>query len=222
MSKKQLLAIILTLSFFTIGVSFAFMYLYNRLIKVETSYNEVSQLFNNPQDSNHITAVDYTQKDSCGELFKQIINDSVAKAISTISAKTKVIEKTVGTEKAAGTAYIPMGTTFTTTSTDWYTINDTAIYIDLVNDYGKNATVSWEASMSVDHSNGQAFARLWDDTNKIAVNGSELTTINNSAFALVSSKDLPFWRGRNLYKLQIKSLNSFEVSLTGGKIKIQY
>ena len=115
-----------------------------------------------------------------------------------------------------------MGSTYTTTSTDWYSLDDTEIYIDLTNDYGSKASVSWEAQLMVAHGNGQVFARLWDDTNKIAVNGSELTTINNPSFSLVSSGVIPFWRGRNLYKLQIKSLNSFEVSITGAKIKISY
>jgi hypothetical protein len=120
------------------------------------------------------------------------------------------------------TSYIPMGSTYTTTSMDWYTLNDTEIYIDVLNDYGSDAVVSWEASLTVAHGNGQAFARLWDDTNKIAVNGSELTTVNNPSYFLVSSGTIPFWRGRNLYKIQIRSLNSFEISITGAKIKISH
>ena len=92
----------------------------------------------------------------------------------------------------------------------------------LENDYGDGAKVSWEASLKVAHGNGKAFARLWDDTNKIAVDFSELTTTDNVDFEQVTSKYLPFWRGRNLYKVQIKSLNSFEVTYSGGRIKISY
>ena len=96
------------------------------------------------------------------------------------------------------------------------------VYIDLENDYGKDAKVSWEASLKVAHSNGQAFARLYDDTNKIVVLESEISTTNNADFEQTSSSNLSFWKGRNLYKVQIKSLNSFEVTYSGGRIKISY
>jgi len=76
--------------------------------------------------------------------------------------------------------------------------------------------------LKVDHGNGQVFVRLWDDTNKITVNGSEMSTVNNADYKLVTTGDIPFWQGRNLYKVQIKSLNSFVVSYTGGKIRISY
>jgi hypothetical protein len=66
------------------------------------------------------------------------------------------------------------------------------------------------------------FARLYDSTNKIAVSGSELTTINNVSYQHVSSPQLALWRGRNLYKVQVKSLNGFEITYSGGKIKITY
>lgn len=218
MNKKIVLLTLLLI----LVISFSFLYFFERLQKIET---RIDNLVNLPALNNTEVlpqGISDNEINDCGEVCKQVVDAVVSKAIATISGKTKIVETKNTSEKTPQTAYVPMGTTYTTTSTDWYTINDTAIYIDLINDYGANATVSWEGSLKVAYGNGQAFARLWDDTNKIAVNGSELTTINNSAYSLVSSKDLPFWRGRNLYKLQIKSLNSFEVSLTGGKIKIQY
>ena len=105
---------------------------------------------------------------------------------------------------------------------DWVDVTDSGVYIDLENDYGSGAKVSWETSLKVAHGNGKAYARLWDDTNKIAVDFSELSTEDNVDFTQVTSKYLPFWRGRNLYKVQIKSLNSFEVTCSGGKLKIVY
>ena len=51
---------------------------------------------------------------------------------------------------------------------------------------------------------------------------NEDNTENNSDFEKKISGSLPFWRGNNLYKVQIKSLNSFEVTYTGGKIKVVY
>lgn len=220
MSKKQfflLLSLIIVLSLSLAGI---FLYLQTRIDKLETSVNLLSSP-HNPELVGDDSKIE-TPSDNCGEICKKTIEDLVSKAISTVSSKTRVVEKVASLPKTSGTSYIPMGSTYTTTSTAWYTLDDTSVYIDLINDYGSSATVSWEASLKVAHGNGQAYVRLWDDTNKIAVNGSELTTINNRDYVLVSTGELPFWKGRNLYKVQIKSLNSFEVSLTGGKIKVSY
>ena len=165
-----------------------------------------------------------TAEQSCGESCKDEIEKAVSEAIAAIPRTTeKVVEKqTVVTQRQSGTTYVPLGTTGSTTSTDWEDIADSAVYIDLENDYGADTKVSWEASLKVAHGNGKVFARLYDDTNKIAVDFSELSTENNATFQQVVSPDLPFWKGRNLYKVQIKSLNSFEVTYSGGRIRISY
>jgi len=158
--------------------------------------------------------------DVCGESCKEEIEKAVSAAVATISGSksTETIIKEVST--SGGTDFISLGSTATTTDTDWKTIDDTAVYIDLVNDYSADAYVTWEASLKVAHANGQAFARLWDDTNKIGVSGSEISTINNSDYVQKVSTNLALWRGRNLYKVQIKSLNGFLVTYSGGRIKI--
>jgi len=222
MSKNLFIFLIFFLILTSLGTVFSYINLFGRMQKIESRMDQIVSVSENLQnETGEVT--DKTAIYDCGDICKQEVSDIVTKAISTISSGTKIIEKTVSSPvKTKTTSYIPMGSSYTTTSTDWYTLNDTEIYIDLTNDYGSGAVVSWEASLMVAHGNGQAFARLWDDTNKIAVNGSELTTVNNPSYSLVSSGIVPFWRGRNLYKVQIKSLNSFEVSITGAKIKISY
>jgi hypothetical protein len=118
------------------------------------------------------------------------------------------------------TSYIPMGTSFASFSTSWVDMPDSAVTFDLENDYSKNATVTWSVSLKVQHANGQAFARIWDDTNKIAVSGSEVSTQNNAEFIKVTSGNLAIWRGRNTYKVQIKSLNGFEVTASSASVKV--
>lgn len=155
---------------------------------------------------------------------KEEVERLISRAMATISGTTtkEVIEKQTVVTEAGGTTYVPMGTTATTTSMDWVNVDDSAVYIDIENDYGKDSAVFWQASLKVAHGNGQAFARLYDDTHKIAVDGSEISTTNNASYTQVSSGNLPFWKGRNLYKVQIKSLNSFEVTYSSGKIKVNY
>lgn len=221
MDKKTIVffIFIFLLIFFLVGASF--IYQSRRMDRIET---QIANLFSEKEivqeDDNAV--LESAPQDTCGSICIKSINDLVSKAVSSISSKTKTIEYPKATIKNIGTSYVPMGSTYSTTSTDWYTLDDTAVYLDIASDYGSGAKVSWEVSLKVAHGNGQAYARLWDDTNKIAVNGSELTTVNNPAYLLVSSGNLSFWSGRNLYKLQTKSLNSFEVTLTGGKIKITY
>ena len=137
---------------------------------------------------------------------------------------SQVPTSTVTAQPAAlpQTAYISMGTTHTSTNTAWVDVPDSDVYIDLVNDYGSTAYVTWSASLKVAHGNGTAYARLYDATNNIAVIGSELASVNNSQYQQVASGALALWRGKNLYRVQLKSLNSFEVTLSNAKIKISY
>lgn len=145
--------------------------------------------------------------------------------LATFSASTPAPAPTLIASEpshANNTSYITMDGTRTTTSTDWVDVPGSEVYIDLINDYSKNAYVTFTATLKVAHGNGQAFVRLYDATNKIAVSGSELTTINNATETQVSSNNLSLWSGNNLYKVQIKSLNSFEITYTNGKLKIRY
>ena len=146
----------------------------------------------------------------------------MARAVATLSANQVTKPQTNSSSLKGETTYIPLSGSFSTTSTDWYDLQGVEAYIDLEKEYGKGATVSWEGSLKVAHGNGQAFARLFDTTHGIAVSGSEISTTNNSDLKLVTSGNLNLWAGRNLYRVQIKSLNSFEVTYGGGKIKIAY
>ena len=211
------------LAFLLVSLAIGFYYLYVRIESLSKgielgSTDNINRSFSGK--SRDTTTIDEEKKDECGEMCKKEIERIVSDAIATLSG-TKVVTNTQ-ISSSPKTTYISLGSTHTTTSTDWINIDDTKVYIDLEKDYGKSAKVSWEASLKVAHGNGKVFVRLYDDTNKIAVDFSEISTENNSTFKQVSTGNLPFWRGRNLYVVQIKSLNSFEVTYSGGRIKISY
>ena len=225
---KNLLKILKPVSYLFFFISIVllyagFYYLYQNIGKTGVSERAVdggiTQMFSQKEVSPTPTPTLLISE--CGEACKQEIARLVSEATATLSGTTKEIVKEVG-DSGAKTTYIPMGATFATTSTSWVDVSDSAVYIDVENDYGKDAKVSWEASLKVAHGNGKAFARLYDDTNKIAVDFSQVSTTDNVDFEQVTSTYLPFWRGRNLYKVQLKSLNSFEVTYSGGKIKVSY
>lgn len=220
---KQLLFFLVVIYLIGLGVAIVFLYL---KIDTPSSQPASSQNIKSELPSDALGQQLDTQTTlSCSQYCKQEIQGIVDQAIATLSSTTKetVVEKqTVVTQVSGGSDFIPMGSTFSTTSTDWVDVPDSVVFFDLINDYGEDATVSWEASLKVAHANGKAFARLYDGTHNIAVDYSEITSENNSEFERVTTGNLPFWRGHNLYKVQIKSLNSFEVTYSGGKIKVSY
>lgn len=165
--------------------------------------------------------------DDCGDTCKKQINDSIAASLSTVSAGTKETIKTVTVTPApvkskAQIAYIPIPGNVTTTSSDWYDAPNTDFYLNITGDYGKINTITWEGSLKVAHGNGTAYARLFDVTHGIAVNGSEISLTDNPNLTQVYSGNLNFWAGNNLYRVQFKSLNTFEVTFGGGNIKVSY
>lgn len=165
--------------------------------------------------------------DKCGEDCQLQIDQKISESISTISGGTKEIVKTVTitpvpTKTKAQTAYIPIVGPITTTSSDWYDAPGTEFYLDYNTDYGKAAYADWQAFLKVANGNGTAYARLYDITNKIGVDGSEVSVTNKGDLTQVISGRLNFWSGNNQYRVQIKSLNKFEVTFGSGRVKIIY
>src|SRR3990172_4713127 len=194
-----------------IFLAFGLWLLYQR---VDLISKVLQQKYDNfPQTITQLKEVQLQPVDECGDECRKTIDEEVARAVATISASTKVTNLPSNQTSLKGqTSYISLSGPFTTTATDWINLNGVEAYIDLEKEYGKGATVSWESSLKVAHGNGQAFARLFDVTHGIAVSGSEISTTNNADSKLVTSGNLNLWAGRNLYRVQIKSLNSFEVT----------
>ncbi len=208
------------------GLGFGFYHLYTQVNEISNSFDSSRlQVDEGTLTESQQVSAPLISSTGCSQDCQEKIAEAVSTVMATISGSTtKEVAQTttVITSPASGISYVPLGSTATTTSTDWVDVEDSSVYIDLTNDYGESATVSWEVSLKVAHGNGKAYARLYDDTNKIAVDFSEISTTDNADFVQVSTGDLPFWRGRNLYKVQIKSLNSFEITYSGGKLRINY
>ena len=199
-----------------LGVLGSYYFLYSLNKKVESIEADDVQ----KQEVN-ITPVSEVN-DECGEVCKSQVYKAVAEAIATISGSLKTPTQTFLPSTKTQTVYIPLDGPVSTTSTAWIDMPGVEVYIDVEKDYSKIAKVNWEASLKVAYGNGQAFARLFDVTHGTAVDGSEITTISNATATNVSSGYLPLWSGRNLYRLQLKSLTSYEATFTSGRIKVTY
>lgn len=117
--------------------------------------------------------------------------------------------------------FISLGGPYNTQSTDWVDVPNEQLSINFASDYGSNAKVIWDAILKVDQGNGAVYARLFDVTNGIAVEGSEINT-TSSTLTLVSSGNLKFVGARNLYRVQIKSLTTYTAFIDSARIKIYY
>ena len=206
--------------FFIISIivlSVLLFFLFKKVYKIESYLAGVSQETKNGETQTLIQKVDI-----CNEDCKKEINDIVSKAISTVSGTTKtIVQSETAAPKEKQTTYIPLSGPITTTSMNWVDATGTDVYIDLANDYGKGASVSWEGFLSIANGNGTAYARLYDAAHGIAVNGSEILATSATS-TQVPSGSLSLWAGRNLYRVQLKSLNSFVATFASGRIKINY
>ena len=211
--QKFLAPILSTLAILGVVGSYFFLYSLNQKIDQITPLKEESV---EPQSSKE--EADFECKEECKAEIERVVNSTIA----TISATPKTTYQAPSVPSKTQTVYIPLDGPVITTSTQWVDIPGVEVYIDLVNDYSAGAKVSWEASLQVKHGNGQAFARLQDVTHGITLLGSEISTTNNSTAQSTSSGNFSLWSGRNLYRLQLKSLNSFEVTFLSGRIKVTY
>lgn len=215
--KQNILNVFVIFSVLILFSGFAFLYYQLKNIPKDASVDS------SPQKSllQDIQEEVMEEVDIENYITEEEVDRRISQALSTISGETKTIIREVTPQASKNITYISLGDNYSTTSTSWVDVPGSAVYINVEVDYGSGAKVSWESSIKVAHPNGKVFVRLFDDTNKIAVDYSEISSEENN-YEQVSSGYLPFWKGRNLYKVQIKSLNGFEAFYTGGKIKIAY
>lgn len=152
--------------------------------------------------------------------------DYVDKAIVGISKKDEKEASTVVREVTADssqkTTILPISATFSTQNRDWTDVPNSDFYLDLASDYSEAAVAVWEAFIHEQHGNGKAYARLYDVTHNIGVVGSEIETNSSVSNLQASAGTLAIWRGKNLYRVQIKSEKGFAVFFNSGRLKISY
>jgi len=164
-------------------------------------------------------------EDNCGLICQKTIDQKLSQLAATLSAKqtdmtTKTVSKTnvPQTLSSPQTVYISLGGGGTTVNKEWTDVGNAAVYFDL-KDYPNFSEARFEVFIKVLNGNGKVFARLYDATNSIGVQGSDVEASGEN-FTLVSSDKLNFWQGKNLYRIQIKSLNGYQAAVDSGRIKL--
>jgi hypothetical protein len=171
--------------------------------------------------SGGITAI---EKSGCDADCQKEISDQVARAIATFSATPKIVavNKAVTVSSKPQDAYIQISGSGSTQKTEWTDISGSDFSFDINKDFDKGAKFAWEGFLRVNDANSTAFARIFDVTHSIGVDGSEISVANKSEYTRTNSTNLNFWAGRNVYRIQIKSLNTINVDYMGGKIRVSY
>jgi hypothetical protein len=187
---------------------------------------EVSQLRG---DSSKVTKIispslnNGTSEDNCSTNCQAYINNAIAKLnLGSPSATLKPVAtiKPSPVPNTMQTTYVPLSGG-STQNTDWTAIPSSQFTFN-ISDYGSKASAIWDANLRVDNANGTTFARIYDTTHNIAVNGSEINISDTSTSTDVVSGGLSFWQGNNTYVVQVKSLNSSTAFIDGGRIKVTY
>ncbi|KKU74749.1 MAG: hypothetical protein UX99_C0007G0037 [Candidatus Amesbacteria bacterium GW2011_GWB1_47_26] len=105
-----------------------------------------------------------------------------------------------------------------TTATDWVNVSGSDFYFS-PEDYPGLVSVYFEANMKLLTGSGRAYVRLFDVTHGIGVQGSEASTQAGTDM-VVESGQVSFWAGKNLIRVQIKSLTTESTVYNSGRLRI--
>ncbi len=175
----------------------------------EARISALESQIQNEQAKTRVAYYQTIQQDTCGPDCKQAIQTAINMAPSTAPSKA-VTQKIV--------SYLTISSAGVSTSQDWSDVPGTDFTFNK-NDFPGLTRAIFEANLSIKDSNGTAFARVYDVTHGIAVDGSEISTISSNS-KLTESLPLNFFSGKNTYRIQIKSLTGYEAKYWGGRIAL--
>ncbi|TSC86688.1 MAG: Uncharacterized protein G01um101416_655 [Microgenomates group bacterium Gr01-1014_16] len=166
--------------------------------------------------SNFQTKTEYV--DRCGEECLAAIKAEMSNVQYPISNPTPTIAKLKQPVKTRKEEVLTIPGEGSGNTMDWTDITATNFYFD-TKDYPGIVEVYFEAKIKLLNGNGYGYVRLYDVTNGIAINGSENNT-NNQVETWTKSQKVYFWAGKNLIRVQAKSLTADTVVYTQGRLRI--
>lgn len=169
--------------------------------------------------------------DSCGEACQAYIDQRIA-SFSALrptqgqpagpSATPKVVylqsEQSKPKPKIRTTSYVVTPGSGSTSTNFWTDLAGTEFYFNPL-DYPGLVEVYFEVNMKLFNGNGMAYVRLYDVNHGVGVQGSEAQT-NSQSDGLVESGKVSFWSGKNLIRVQAKSLTADTAIFTSGRLRI--
>lgn len=159
--------------------------------------------------------------------------DSKIKSLETsISSLQTQINQLKNTNLTAGTnqstnssttksvTYIPLGWLGGITSTDWSSVTTQEISIDPA-DYPAYKNMQFEVNLRIYQGNGSAYARLLNNSDRVPISGSEVSTTSQD-YGWVSSSAFTLPTGKKTYRMQLKSTTSYEAGVQNARLRVNY
>lgn len=183
-------------------------------------YKSQAGVANNSQVAN-------SQVDVCGSDCRAYIDQQLAARITpaapageSATPKPQVVTtvQTIPAKKVTSVSYVPVPGSGSSVANDWADVTGTDFYFNTA-DFPGLVSVYFEANMALMNGNGTAFVRLFDVTHGIGVQGSDVQT-SSQTNNLVTSGQVAFWSGKNLIRVQAKSLTADTAVYTSGRLRI--
>ncbi len=118
------------------------------------------------------------------------------------------------------TLYIPIGTGGSSTSGSYESIGSQEAVINS-GDYPGYKDMVLEVNMRIYQGNGTAYARLFNKTDGLAINGTDVST-GSQNFGLHSSSTFTLPGGSKTYTVQLKSNSSYSADLQSVRIRVNF
>lgn len=189
------------------------------LAVVYLGYKSQIPISNSQINSNSQTPI--TQiNDKCGDDCQKYIEQAIQarQALQATPTPTAVPVKVTTKTPVRREEMMTIPGSGSTSANDWADITGTYFYFD-TRDWPGLAEVYFEANMKLFNGNGVAYVRLFDETHGIGVTGSENDT-TSQVNVWAKSQKVTFWAGRNLIKVQGKSLTADTVVYNQGRLRI--
>ncbi|KKR84048.1 MAG: hypothetical protein UU32_C0051G0009 [Candidatus Woesebacteria bacterium GW2011_GWB1_41_10] len=135
-----------------------------------------------------------------------------------VQTQYMIVYQTAPKTKTRTTSYVTIPGSGSTTETAWTNVAGSEFYFNPA-DYPGLVSVYFEANMKLFNGSGLAYAQLFDVTHGIGVQGSEVSTQTGSD-TVVESGQVSFWSGRNLIRVQVKSLTTESAIFNSGRLRI--
>lgn len=146
------------------------------------------------------------------------MHEIVATLAAMTTTKPVAAAKTVAKKKVRTVQYVAVpGAGGSTQSMIWSDVGGSDFYFDKA-EYPGLVEIYFEANMRLSGS-GMAYVRLADVTHGISVQGSDVQTKNNTDSVLESGK-LNFWAGKNLIRVQVRSVTTELATFNSGRLKV--
>ena len=157
--------------------------------------------------------------DQCGPDCQKYIADAVAGIkFPSPQPTSKTVVTSSASKKVTTVSYVPVPGSGQTMSNDWANLPSTEFYFNLA-DYPGLQSIYFETNIRLLNGNGVSYVRLFDVTHGIGVQGSGAST-SNQVSSPVESGQVSFWQGKNLIRVQAKSLTADTAIFDSGRLKI--